>query len=320
MFKRKADICMEIKDDVIRYVELKSLDPIIVRQYGEKRLPENLIDGGKIINMAAFKDFIATCVKEWRFKRRKILFIEPDETVALKLVTVPIHITQEEMRGYLYHALGESIILPFEHSAIDYAICSETEQEQTVLLVATPEDLVTNYAQAFRSNQLELIAADISPLCIYRLYLDQMRNGYLPEEIMILQVDTLSTTISILEDHVPIFMQSEKLFTQKKQWKDDLEMATDMQNRLTDLISEIQRILHFYQFSISQGKVIKEIILVGGNPFLDSFGEEMKKRLNVAIKTITETIPTLNGKSVPKQYHLAIGLGLKGVQYHVNRH
>ena len=320
MFKRKADICMEIKDDFIRYVELKSLDPIIVRQYGEKPIPKNLIDGGRIIDMVGFKEFIEGCMIQWKLRNRNILFVEPDETVAIKIVNVPLGLDHEEMREYLIVDFGERISLPFINPAIDYVKISETTKEQKILLVGTPENLVTSYAKVFRENKLKPVAADISPLCIYRLYLDQMRNGYLPDQLMILQVNTLNVTISILEKHVPVFMQTEQLFTKKKAWKDNMEMAVDMQERLSDLTGEIKRILNLYKGTISEGNDIREIILVGGNPFLESLRTEIEQSLNVAIKTIPETIPSINGKPVPQKYYLAIGLGLKGVEYHVSGH
>jgi len=319
-FKKNQDVCIEIRDDIIRYVELRGTDPVVVRRYGKRKLPMSLIKGGKIVDQARFKEFIAECIGDWKLKRKKIRFIEPDETVAVKVVTVPLSISDEEMRGYLYHDLGDSISLPFEHSAIDYVNVSKNSEGQKILIVATPEELVTDYVNVFRSLHLNPVAVDISPLCYYRLYLDQIKLDYLPKETLLLQVDKLSATVSIFEDHVPIFMQFEKLFADNMNWKDDVEMAQSMQERFNLLVTDIERILHFYQFSISEGKTIKSLILVGENPFLNYLNEDLQAKLDVAITVIPESIKGLNHKVVPREYHLAIGLGLKGVDYYVTRY
>ena len=337
MFKKKQNVCMEIKDDIIRFVILKSIEPLVVKQYGEKMIPKGLIEGGRILNESLFNDFLKECVTEWNLKRKHVLFVEPDESVAIKKVAIPLEISDEEMRGYLYQALGESIILPFDEPAIDYVVLPSSEggsavtdsyfqtqpepdSSRDVLLVATPDDLVGSYSSIFRANRLEPEAVDISPLCYYRLYLDQMKSNYLPEEIMLLQMDQLTATISIFEKNIPIFMQYDKLFTDVQEWESDLEMATDMQARFRLLSADIERILHFYNFSISNGKVIKEVILVGENLFLDDLSYELETVLNLKVNRIPETIETVDGLPIPRRYHLAIGLGLKGVDYYVSRY
>ena len=335
LFKKKQAVCIEIRDDVIRYVELKSIDPIVVKKYGEKAVPKGVIGNGRILIPEAFKIFLESCVREWKIKRKPVIFVEPDETVAIKKVAVPLDISEEEMRAYLYQALGESIILPFDEPAIDYVMMKQNLNKTTqsyfepvenqkktrdVLLVATPDDLVSSYSEAFRSNHLEPEAVDISPLCYYRLYLDQLKTPYLAKEVMVLQVDNDNVTISIFEDNIPIFMQYEELFSVKKDWKEEGEKAKDMQERFKTLRGDLDRILHFYQFSISKGNIIKEIILVGENPYLDELSVELENELNLKINKIEEKIKTVTGEIVPKRYHLAIGLGLKGVDYDVSRY
>lgn len=323
-FKKNQQVCMEIRDNVIRFAELKSTEPVVVKRYGERYIPDGMVENGKIIDVSQFKLFMADCITHWKLKNKRIMFVEPNEAVAVKTVTVPYEVADEEMRGYLYIELGESIILPFEDPSIDYVLLSESEEGKEVLLVATPYELVTSYAEIFSSNRVKPVAADIAPLCYYRLYMNQMQVDKNPEEVMILQVDISSVTISIFEHHIPIFMQYEALAIEHNSWSSgDLVdgenhvawegSKEEMLASFEYLMGDIERILHFYQFSISSGNNIKKIIAVGDNPYLEELVKIMIERFDLPTKMIPTSIQTINGDIVPREYQLAIGLGLKGV-------
>ncbi len=324
-FRRHPHISIEINDNVIRFVELKSTDPIVVKRYGERYIPDGIVENGKIIDLPQFNQFITECISHWKLKGKKIFFVEPDESVIIKTITIPSDIVDEEIQGYLYLELGESIILPFEDPSISFEVLSDSEAGKEILLVATPFELVSSYASSFRKGRANPVAVDIAPLCYYRLYMNQIEVSGSGEEVLMLQVDVSSATLSIFEHHVPIFMQYEGMFIDGKWVSGDLVdgdiQATwegnqeNMSVNFDNLIGDIARILHFYQFSISQGNTIKKIVVVGENPFLESFVENLAAALEVPVQTIPNAITTVHGDTVPQKYQLTIGLGLKEVRH-----
>lgn len=320
--KEKTLVCMELRGNSIRFIELKSTSPLVVKQYGEKEVPKGIIEERTISDLVLFKQFIQGCLEEWKLKKKKIAFIQPNETVIVKKIQVPKDIPHEELHGYIYLELGVTIHLPFEHPAMDFVILGENEETQDVLLVATREDLINTTSSAIKHKNNEALIADIAPLCYYRLY-DFVKEHPNPEEIMIVDVDSNSATISIFENHVPVFMQFEELvIEQQSNWMmDEMHIvgyqedaqAVDMTDSFIDLLDNIDRINHFYQFSLSQGKEVKKIIIVGDNPQIETLVMLGNDRYGIPYELIEDGAEVVEQKYLPKAYQGILGLALRVV-------
>ncbi|MFY4774716.1 type IV pilus biogenesis protein PilM [Metabacillus sp. RGM 3146] len=159
-----------LTDYSIQFLELKSIDPLVVHRFGEHCLPAGIIENGKIINKEKLSMIMDESIQEWSLKRRYIRFMVPDAYVIIKKITIPADVKNDEIKGYLYLELGNNIHLPFEEPVFDYQIMSEGDGEREAILFAAPEPLVKEYAEFFETKKLKLSTADISPLCVFRLY------------------------------------------------------------------------------------------------------------------------------------------------------
>ncbi|MBE4908150.1 pilus assembly protein PilM [Bacillus luteolus] len=321
---RTANIIL--KDHVIRYIELKQTSPIIVNHSAERYIPEGLIRDGKIIDRDTLSTILEECIEDWGIKKRNVRFTVPDAFVVIRTVQVPGDLEDDEVKGYLYLELGTTIHLPFEDPVFDAIVIKDSGEKKDVLLFAAPEEIVTQYSELFSELKLKPTSADISALCLYRLYFE-IENPRNNQHIMLVQFDIHMVNISIFHNHKPIFMRHlpiEGIYENwdnhyttsgehQYQWVGD-EQELSMQ--LLDVYKEIENVMNFYRFSLKQGKEgIERIYLCGDYPLFRKVAKDVKERFDLPVDTIdSEKVATSNGEQIPQQLHLALGLALKEVR------
>ena len=315
-----------IKDHVIRFIELKQLSPVVVSHYGERFIPEGLIRDGKIIDRETLETILEQCVEEWGIKKRNVRFVVPDQYVVIRTLQVPSDLHDDEIKGYLYIELGSTIHLPFEDPVFDILVTGDSREKKTVLLFAAPEDIVMQYSTLFEELKLKPIAADISPLCMYRLY-HEIDHTKSKDHTMILQFDLHMVNISIFHHHKPVFMRHLSIDGAHEQWESQNTRTGNIEFKwigeenelllnLLDTYKEIEHVMNFYRFSLNQGKEgISRIFLCGDHPYLSTIYREVKERSEVQVDTInSEHFITSDGDLLDSNLHLALGLALKEVR------
>jgi type IV pilus assembly protein PilM len=300
-----------IKDHVIRYVELKPHDSFSIQKWGERELPSGIIHDGKIVDRETLEMILEECVSEWKLKRRRVRFIVPDPVVVIRQISLPNDLEDDEIRGYLFMELGTTIHLPFEDPVFDYVILERTKEKLNILLFAAPEQMVMSYAQLLEDVKLRPVAADVSPLCVYRLFYeaDQVKKD---DHVLIVQIDVSAVNVSAFYDHKPVFMR--QLLFESHDEQGDIE---ELLRSFEDVYKEIERVMSFYRFSIHQGnEQITRVFLTGDHPHLRHIHETMQERFDVPVERLSGEI----GNLIDTRYHLAWGLGLKEGIHHGSRH
>lgn len=311
LFKPRHKVAnVVIKDHVIRYVELKPNDPFTIQKSGERDLPKGLIHDGKIMDRETVTMILEECVDEWKLKNRRVRFLVPDPVVVIRRLQLPNDLQEDEIRGYLFMELGTTIHLPFEHPVFDYALLEKTNEKLAILLFAAPEPIVRDYAELLEEVGLRPIAADVSPLCVYRLFhaADQVRRD---DHLLIVQIDESAVNVSAFFNDVPMFMR-QLLFevpsepVHRDEWFRPFE----------DVYKEIERVMNFYRFSLHQGNAqITRIFLTGDHRKLSNLHEAMQERFDIPVERLAEPFAS----AVEPRYHLAWGLGLKEGVTHAHR-
>lgn len=315
--------CVLIKDHVIRIVEAKKPDTNSISKIGERYLPPGIIRDGKIIDKDTLIMIIEECLAEWKFKQKKVYYTVPDHSVVIRSVEVPAQIPDKEIRSYLDLVIGEDIHLPFEEPAMDYSVREVEGEKKKIVLVATPKNAVYDYEEIFEELKLKPEVADLSALSVYRLF-HKFNFVEENEHIMSLQLNLLSLNISVFHKHEPVFtrlittnLDHELWEIQKDQeGKETLSFRgepSDLTNEIQDILTEIERIMNFYRFSVNKGKEgVTKIILTGDHPRLIDFYEKIHEQTGVPVEMIEESSISLrSGEVVPVRYHEAVGLSIK---------
>lgn len=322
LIRTKPTSNIVINDHVIRYAAVRPSSPFTVREYGERVLPEGIIRDGKIIDQESLTIILEECVEDWKIKGQNVRFLVPDQYVVIRKIQIPNDIPNEEVRGYLYLELGASIHLPFEEPVLDVSILGVNGDKKEVLLFAAPEDIVFDYADLLEEVKLKPIAADISPLSIYRLYsLLDLANP--KDHLMIIQYDLQVVTVSLFHDHKPVFMRYLTMDLHFSSWKRDQEgkyiwtgEMDDLIGQMEDIYTEIDRIMNFYKFSLQQGKAeISRILLTGDHPKYHDIYKRLTNMTEIPVDTLEQDIIVDGtGHKLDRTFHLALGLALKEVK------
>jgi type IV pilus assembly protein PilM len=177
----------------------------------------------------------------------------------------------------------------------------QEKQNYRVLITAAPKNLVSRYLEIFKKANLKLISLETESFALAR---SLFFGAKLP--VMIIDIGSLTTAISIIEDGVPILNRSLDVggatLTQAistslnidrrraEQFKRDIGIAHTnassgipkvIERALNPVINEVKYSLNLYQSQTAQG--IEKVILVGGSAFLPSITDYFSQVLNLNV-------------------------------------
>ncbi|WP_251549387.1 type IV pilus biogenesis protein PilM [Neobacillus muris] len=320
--KRIANLVLN--DHSIRFVELKQTNPITVHKWSERFLPPRIISKGKITDFETLANILEECIEEWKIQKQPVRFTVPDPLVIIRKVSVPAEIQEDEIKGYLYVELGSTIHLPFEEPVFDFYPLTKNDKNQEILLFAAPEAEVQQYADLLSNIKLKPIAADISPLALYRLY-HHLNLSQKNQILFTLHLELTGVNLCIFDGSIPLVMRYFSLPFNVMQW--EIERATSgeveykfigNEEELTlqreEVIKEINMLLDFYRYSLNNAhQEVSKFMVSGDHPMLKQLVEEMKERFENPVQQFSANneIQSMNG-AVPVHLLLALGLGLKG--------
>ena len=329
-FGKNNTVNITIKDHAIRFIELKQTQPLAIQRMGEHYLPNGLIKEGKIVEFDTLETILEQCVSDWKIAKRTSRFIVPDPFVVMRKIAIPKDIQDDEINGYLYMELGTTIHLPFEEPVFDFFSLADkgnetNESTKELLLFAAPENNVKEYMNLLEAAKLKPIAADISSLALNRL-IHQVSPVNSKNQYLLVQIDLQSINICIFENNIPIIMRHLQMDVDREKWSDSrnrdssisFQYSGDRQevfHSLKDMYHEIEKVMNYFQYSLNQGKQqVQNIILDGDHPWLADIFEQMTDRFAVPVIKMEDIFAkNKETESVPCQFHLNIGLGLKEV-------
>lgn len=314
-----------IKDHVIRYAELKDARSLAVSKAYERYLPKGIIENGKIVDSETLSMILDECVLDWGLKRTKVRFVVPDARVVIRHQTLPESLDDDEIKGYLYMEIGSSIHLPFEDAIFDFVVTGRTERQTDIILFAAPEELVLHYSEVLQEAKLQPVAADVSPLCLYRLC---HHEDLIAKDVhqMFVQIDLLSVNVSVFHEHQPTFMRHIPLEDQLENWNvihdgnqaflEKVDGKEWLLGKFNDIYKEVERIINFYKFSMNEGKTgISKLIVTGDHPYCLELFERLQENVSLPAQMMDISMQQKEGSNeVDRRYYLALGLALKEVQ------
>ncbi|WP_284036108.1 pilus assembly protein PilM [Neobacillus sp. 114] len=319
-------INLVLNDHSIRYVELKQSNPPAAQKWGERFLTPGIIEDGKIVDIDSLTNILEECVDDWKIHRRSIRFIVPDQLVIIRKVNVPAEIQDDELMGYLYLELGSTIHLPFEEPVFDFYPLGDNGKTKELLLFAAPEQNVMEYSHLFSSVKLKPVAADISPLSLYRLY-HKLELAEENETLFTIQFALTSVNLSIFEGAVPVVMRPFALPFNIEKWdikRDHFGLAkckytgdtNELAGQFGDIFREISKLIDYYRYTLNhENHDITKFLLTGDHPMLQAIEDDLKERFGLPVGRITLAMnSTEKMENIPDQLLLPLGLALKEVK------
>ncbi|MFC4711870.1 type IV pilus biogenesis protein PilM [Planococcus dechangensis] len=306
-FQKKARVAtITIEQDAIRYVELKSAEPVSLVQAEEILLPEGIMDNGKIADAEALIAELGKAVNQWGLSKKSVRFLAPDEFVIIRKVPYPEDVEADELKGHFFIEIGSTLYLPFEDPVFDVVPYHPDTDEPEAIIIASKESVIKDYEDAFDGVKLKPLVADIAPLALYRLaYLEHD----IPEDehIMLIDIQGKKMTVSIFHEHFPMFMRPV-----------DLEILvndpTDPLQLLLAVEEEAEKLGNFYRYNMNEGEQgITKVICNGEFGDWEAFCDRLSERFQLDVEPLVKLGIEAGDRIVPARFNRAIGLALKEV-------
>ncbi|MFC7061645.1 type IV pilus biogenesis protein PilM [Halobacillus seohaensis] len=323
MFKLKSSkhrLHMVVKNHAIRYVISKPFDKNSIVAFGESILPRDLIVEGVIQDSRRFEMQIEDILNHHRLKTKILYFAVPDSSVIIRHQKVPEQVEWDEVKGYLYSQLGESIHLPYENPVFDHANLGEYNGEKNVLFVAYPEERLNQLKDSFNEVKLKPEVAELTSFSVYRLY-ESYKKVPDEEHILIVEWNIDGIVLTVFNKGIPQFSRQMKSNLDHQSWKvtsNDSERWLEwrgthstIQGYVSDQLEEMSRIMNFYKFSVKEGKAeISKVLLTGDWTYRSELFETMNSRFSLLVETVE--LDQLEIDSLPNRFADVVGLSFKG--------
>ncbi len=157
--------------------------------------------------------------------------------------------------------------------------------------------MVSEYATLLEKSQLYPIEADISPLSLYRLFFHAGKRDS-KDHLLLIEFNLHTVNTSVFVNDKPIFMKNIPITGQSSEWEllrinEDqqiMEYSSDKEDYmqlLEDTYTEIDRVLSFYQYSLSHEQhQVTKIIITGDHPYLTEVITDIKNRYDQTVVSI----------------------------------
>lgn len=288
---------MVITNKVLRYSYHKNNTVVGMVIHGEVELPDGTIKDGMIENQGVFIEVVNELVHKHKWKRKKLFFAMPDDTVVIRQLQVPQALTKEEAAGYVKTQIGSSLYLPFSNPTIALEFLEADEKHRDVLLFAYPKDKVSTFEEAFIKAGLKPMAADLTSLSVYRyFYLTKQQEK---NHVLLIHWNKDALILTAFQNHKAIFSRYMKMTPIQN------DNEESVQPLIGEYIIEINRIIDFYHYSITKGGAqINQLLLSGDFPYLHA----VKSNLS---ESVTLPIHNFEKEELTAKYVDVLGLGLK---------
>ncbi|WP_100012100.1 type IV pilus biogenesis protein PilM [Lentibacillus sediminis] len=282
---------------VLRYTFNKNPSVGGLQSHGEVQLPEDTIRDGQIVNQQALTAVVRQLVNKHKWKRKKLYFAVPDDTVVMRQLQVPAALAKEEALSYVHTHLGSSIYLPFANPSIAIEMLEGGGDQRDVLLYAYPKDKLTAFEKVFTEAGLKPAAADLTSLSVYRYYYRMADKG--EKHVLLINWNQDALVLTVFQRDKAIFTRQMKMET------GEAADETAAFHAMNEYLTEIGRIIDFYQFSITKGEAsITQLVLSGDAPLIGAAGERLKERFNLPVHQFAN-------EELSAKYLDVLGLALK---------
>ncbi|WP_153721338.1 type IV pilus biogenesis protein PilM [Sporosarcina cascadiensis] len=310
MGRNKRTHSLTIEDDAVRYVRIKTREPLVLDTAQEMAMPANVIEEGRITDEAALKQVLAEAAADWGLAKRDVAFLAPDAYVIIRRVAYPDTVEDEELKGHFFIEIGSTIYLPFDDPVFDVVPYTANAAQHEAILIASKESVMQAYEDALEAAKMVPVVADIAPLSLYRLAFKEYQfTG--EEHILLADLRGRSLTVSIFYSHFPLFIRSMELEVPLSLTTG--EEINEHQVEPATIVMELEKLANFYRFNLAENEAtITHLLWNGTYGQQDELLQLVRERLAIeAFPLVKEPICCTDGSIISAEYHRAVGLALK---------
>ncbi|MEG0286160.1 MAG: hypothetical protein RR494_08855 [Vagococcus sp.] len=337
-------IGLDIKKNTLRFASVKKQDEqLIVTNYDEVIVEGNLYKPS-LTQPTQLKDEMRALFNQHKLKQDYIIYSDFGFNLLIKNTKIIESLNKDKVREAVFMELGSSISVPFEEMTFDILSAKATEkqvsepeekgklkkkqskqsekvEQEANIVVANEKDLIYVGDAITESNNIPY-AVEMSALAYHRLFSHFSSQKMKRNMYLLLELNCGEAVMTVMHKGVPIYTQYAEY--NPDHWKTELASQTKRswieewsfdevyeRNKLLSTIDSINRMINTFS-NMSSGSGIKYVMLVGENPLIDyGVSDFLSEHVDVPVVPANLNIVDKRGKSIPKRFYKAAGLGLK---------
>ncbi len=193
---------LDISDESIHFVELLPFgEGYMIKKFGEKKIPEKVIESGEIKKPKELINILASLLKN-EFSSNVVNVSLPEQRAYLLKMRSP-HVNKKEIRNNLELQLEDNVPIPAVEAVFDYDLIEVNKKESyiEVSLSVLPSKVVENYVDIIESAGFSPLSFEIAAQSIARCVIPEGDEG----TFMIIDFGRVRTGISIVNKGVTLF-------------------------------------------------------------------------------------------------------------------
>ena len=284
-------------------------------------LEKGIVKNGLIENEDAFFNTLRDVLKKKKIKRSDVRMVAPADSVVMKKINLPTHLTTiEQVEEYIEAEMNDSIRVPYSDPLYD--IYDEDPSDGEALLFASEREEIYKVVDLMDDLDLDLEIVDIKQLAGLRV-VERIIPNFYTQTMLVLDWSMDRLFISIVNNGRVELMREQALHTDHDDWtevvsNDDIQFKL-MQNKeayeiqIHDALNEVDQIVHFYQYSLNKGTTeIQRVINMGDHPMLTEINELIEGKVSLQTSRITDENMNAYFPGFKAKHSTLLGLAIKG--------
>jgi len=344
LLKKSSDfIGIDIGTGAIKLVEIawQKGQPVL-KNFGIKELPDKTIEDGRIIDSQQLTATLSQLLTTTLTYSKNVVVAVGGRVMFARELIFPT-MTMIELGEAIKWDLEKHIPYAPGTYYFDYSIVGkgDTDTEIKVLLVASPLENVNLIINMIKSLGLKLIAVDLEPLALYRIFTDA-------EKAMVIDIGALLSQVTVFQNGSPAVIRNIPIggnnFTQiimdtlHLEWAEAeqikqqegilsridiapqyVEVQKQLELLVTEFARDIRRTAEYYQQQ-NRSAMIDKVLITGGGAKLNNLVDYLALQLDIPLVRhdplaklkIPATFDKKHLQQVAPQLGTAIGLALRG--------
>ncbi len=148
MFLNKPKNYIFIEDDELMLINLHKnrKNQHVINKILQKRIPDGIIDDGKVIRKHQLMEIFKSISKNFRLKKGKVYLILPDEAVGSKFFHIP-SVSDKEVEDFMEIEAERISDFTLNETLIDYSILEKKEKRINLHLATINKNIIHDYQE-----------------------------------------------------------------------------------------------------------------------------------------------------------------------------
>lgn len=254
---------LSIEQTGVRYVSLKKKKSWELDQKRFLALPSGVIVENQIEDAEALQRLLQEWAVRENLKGKSVTLSIPPSRILIRTMSVP-NTSIKQLAQLVELEVETGMHLPFENPVYDYMITSADEEQTQLLVFAAPSQLVKDYMAPLQEAGIRIAAVEFSATSLAKAVVQAQGAEF--GNAMLLQLNAGLLDIYMFRGGYPVFMRTINFAMNNEIYGGEGSSVQLSAQEVADITPEISRMLNFYQYSLHDGSVrIEEIVVTGSH-------------------------------------------------------